>query len=90
LQPIKDPCGTSRFPKQADTFLQETNSCQIENPQVKKELNNKIHTTCFDLYRKFFSKTDSFKSLPQDSQIPVKSSGKFLARSNGWIWSYDQ
>jgi hypothetical protein len=33
---------------------------------------------------------DSPKNPPQYKQISLKSSGKVLAQSNDWIWSYAQ
>ena len=30
----------------------------------QKEVNNKIHTACFDLYRMFFVNSDSSETLP--------------------------
>jgi hypothetical protein len=45
----------------------------------KKEVNNKIHTACSDLYRKSFPTSNSPKQLPQHRQITMASSGKVLA-----------
>ena len=56
----------------------------------QKEVNNKIHITCSDLYRKLFLNFDSPETLPQYRPIPLESSSKFLDQSNDWIWSYAQ
>jgi hypothetical protein len=45
------------------------------------EVNNKICTTCSNLYCKSFLNFDSTKSLPQHRQIPLESSGKVSVRS---------
>jgi hypothetical protein len=41
------------------------------------EVNNKIHTVCSELYRKFFPNSDSPGHLPQHKQIPIESLVKF-------------
>jgi len=45
----------------------------------QKGVNNKIHTSYFDLYHKYFPSSDSPESLPQHRKISLKSSGKVLA-----------
>jgi hypothetical protein len=54
----------------------------------QKGINNKIHTSCPDLYSKYFLSSDSPESLPQHKKISLESFGKVSARSNNWIWSY--
>jgi hypothetical protein len=56
----------------------------------QKKVNNKIHRTYSGLYGKSFPNSDSPKTLLQDRHIPLESSGKVLAWSNDWIWSYAQ
>jgi hypothetical protein len=56
----------------------------------QKEVNNKIHIACSNLYRKFFPNSDSPENISQHRKIPLESSGKVSTRSNGWIWSYTQ
>jgi hypothetical protein len=48
----------------------------------QKVVNNKIHTTYSDLYRKSFPNFDSPENVPQYRQISLKSSGKVSAQSN--------
>jgi hypothetical protein len=49
----------------------------------QKEVNNKIHIACSDLYHKSFLNVDSPENIPQHIQTPLESSDQVLARSNG-------
>jgi hypothetical protein len=45
----------------------------------EKKVNNKIHITCSDLYRKSFLKSDSAETLLQHRPTPPGSSGQIVA-----------
>jgi hypothetical protein len=80
LQTIKDPCRIRRFSKEVTTSLYiliGKGSLSNRKSTSKKEVNNKIHITCSDLYRKSFSNFDSPKSVHK--QIPLDFSDKVSA-----------
>jgi hypothetical protein len=82
FQLIKDSFRTRKFPNKLPHPFGK-GSLPNRKSTGQKVVNNKIHTTYSDLYRKSFPNFDSPENVPQYRQISLESSGKVLAQSNG-------
>jgi hypothetical protein len=91
LQLITDPCETKKkISKTSSHILVEKGSLPNRNSTSQKKENKKIHIACSNVYRKYFTKIYSSELEAQHRPIPLESSWKVSARSNGWIWTYAQ
>jgi hypothetical protein len=80
LQLIKDPCKSKKkIPKTSSHILVEKGYLPNKKYTSQKKVNNKIHITCSNLYRKSFPNTYSSELEPQHKPIPLESSGKVSA-----------